>query len=91
MCRRQHKKLRIPSPITSDFSFNTKWLTEGSLTADFDGKRNTAELVADAKNGVYDVEMAILLNGMEPPRAYGHHTKCLNTQQFVRLVMIKTV
>ena len=55
------KKLRIPSPITSDFSFNTKWLTEGSLTADFDGKRNTAELVADAKNGVYDVENGNLI------------------------------
>ena len=37
------------------------------------------------------LKMAILLNGMEQRRAYGHHTKCLNTQQFVRLVMIETV
>ena len=49
-------KLRIPSPITKDMKFNKEWLLETSMTADFNGKKNTAELVADAMTGVYDVE-----------------------------------
>lgn len=46
------QKLRIPSPINTKMKFNTLWSGEGSMTSDFDGKRNTMELVNDALAGV---------------------------------------